>query len=57
MPAGVFSALSVRNSDELKLKFGVLVVEFELRCANLFSRVVINFAWARSSMQTDCGPP
>ncbi len=46
MPAGVFSALSLRNSDELKLKFDAFVVDLDLRRANVLSRVVIDFARA-----------
>ena len=44
MPAGVFSARNVRNSDELKPKFGASLLDFDLRCANVLSRVVISSA-------------
>ena len=46
MPAGVFSARSVRNSDGLKPKLGTFVVDFDLRRANVLGRVVIDFAWS-----------
>ena len=46
MPAGDFSARSVRSSDEVKPKLGASLLDFDLRRANVLSRVVIDFAWS-----------
>ncbi len=44
MPAGVFSARSVRNSDEVKPKLGATLLDFNLVRAAVLSRVVISRA-------------
>jgi hypothetical protein len=46
MPAGVLSARSARNSEGLKPKLGASLLDFDLRRANVLSRVVIDFAWS-----------
>jgi hypothetical protein len=43
MPAGVLSARSVRNSDEVKPKLDALLLDLGLRRADVLSGVVINF--------------
>jgi len=44
MPAGDFSARSVRSSDEVKPKLGASLLDLDLRRANVLGRVVIDFA-------------
>jgi hypothetical protein len=44
MPAGDFSARSVRNSDEVKPKLGATLLDFDLVRANVLLRVVMDFA-------------
>ena len=46
MPAGDFSARKLRNSEGLKPKLGASLLDFDLRRANVLSRVVIDFAWS-----------
>jgi len=46
MPAGDFSARSVRSSDAVKPKLGASLLDFDLRRANVLGRVVIDFAWS-----------
>ena len=46
MPAGVFSARSVRSSDEVEPKLGASLLDFDLVGATVLSRVVIDFAWS-----------
>ncbi len=43
MPAGDFSARSVRRSDEVKPKLGASPLDFDLRRANVLNRVVMGF--------------
>src|SRR6266513_6008745 len=45
MPAGDFSARSVRSSAEVKPKLGASLLDFDLRRANVLNRVVMDFAW------------
>src|SRR6266516_2590531 len=45
MPAGDFSARSVRSSAEVSPKLGASLLDFDLRRANVLNRVVMDFAW------------
>jgi len=44
MPAGDFSARSVRSSDEVKPKLRASLLDFDLVRANVLLRVVMDFA-------------
>ena len=45
MPAGDFSARSVRSSDEVKPKLGAFPLDLDLLRAPVLNRVVMDFAW------------
>ncbi len=52
MPAGDFSARSVRSSAEVKLKLGASLFDLDLLRATVLSRVVIDFARAARKRNT-----
>jgi hypothetical protein len=49
MPAGVFNARNVRNSDGLKPKCGAVDVDLDLRRADVFKRLFITARFWRKT--------
>jgi hypothetical protein len=50
MPAGDFSARSVRNSNDVKPKLGASLLDFDLVRATVLSRVVISRAQRKTEI-------